>query len=56
MPFMTTADRHHEEGREAMALYGPCPHGRPQGFSNYDVAFCGDCERDAYYEAMDDDD
>jgi hypothetical protein len=48
---MTTQDRHDDEGRLALEMHGPCPHGRPQGVSNYDVAFCGSCEREAGEEA-----
>ena len=54
--YMTTQDRHNEEGRALLEDGLVCPHGRPQGVSNYDVWFCGACERAAendYHEEHD---
>lgn len=51
MQMMTTQDRHNEEGRLVAELYGTCHHGRPVGVSNYDVPFCGACEREMAEEA-----
>lgn len=51
MTTMTTQDRHELEGLEAAAFHGRCHHGRPLGYSNYDVAFCGACEREDAEEA-----
>lgn len=51
-PLMTTADRHRQEGLERLQDGDVCPHGRPAGFSNYDVRWCGDCEREEYEESL----
>lgn len=47
-PLMTTADRHRQEELDRR-IDGEelCPHGRIPGVSNYDVWFCGACEREA---------
>lgn len=53
MPYMTQADRHREEGEARLQDGDVCPHGRPAGFSNYDVRWCGACEMEEYQDYLD---
>lgn len=51
MQYMTKMDRHREEARVVRSEGNVCPHGNAAGFSNYDVMFCGTCEREMADEA-----
>ena len=42
--YATEADAHREEGEARMMDGLVCHHGRPAGFSDYDVRWCGACE------------